>query len=649
MAITGTKNAYADITKEKLCRAPEFISAKISPDGKLLAKVGANEAGIANVVVLPVTGDSTSFTRLSSFTTPEIVQFFWSADSKKVLLLKDENGTGQLNLHGFDVESKEHISYTGQFTGVTAKVIKLSPSKNQALVGLNDRNPHFHDLYLLDLDSGNLSLVLQNDIYAKFLVSDELEVVLKMKINEDGSWTVFLKNNDVFLNLISEEAFQAEFISYNSSNKVVYFLDNRFTNTNQLTQKSIVAPFQEDVLGGQDFSDVDEVLFVQGFPKAYASYYTQKKWHVLDTSIQKDIEFLSQKVGSNFELVSQNLVGNTWIVSNSIPDKGVYFWMYDRDATKLKQISPSGTNRPESYAKMYEMVATARDGEKLVCYFTIPKKYDKAGYVDKPIPLVVVPHGGPFKVRDKFEFNSYHQWLASCGYAVLSVNFRLSSGFGKAFVNAGNGQWGGKAHTDVIDAIEACITRGLTETGKLAIFGGSYGGYESLAALTFTPDYFTCCVAICGPSNLKTVLGSVPKFWEFTAKALSDNTRFFTKQAFITSMGGNPETEKGAQYLEKCSPLNHLDKIQAPLLLVHGKNDHVVPEKESKQIYDSMKKHGKDVTYILFPNEGHIFGSFANKVMYLNQAELFLSQHLKGTYSPSENKLIADSTGRIYN
>ena len=154
----------------------------------------------------------------------------------------------------------------------------------------------------------------------------------------------------------------------------------------------------------------------------------------------------------------------------------------------------------------------------------------------------------------KFEisliFNLYHQWLAHCGYAVLSVNFRLSSGFGKAFVNAGNGQWGKKAHLDVIDAVEACIAKGLTKQGKIAIFGGSYGGYESLVALTFTPKYFTCCVAICGPSNLKTVLKSVPKFWEFTSKPLSDRTLFLTKQAFITSMGGNPESKEGAKYLE---------------------------------------------------------------------------------------------------
>lgn len=648
MFVGNANNGYAKVSKETLCRTPELSSAKVSPNGKFIAKVGGDQSGIANVVILPLEEENSFPIELSSFKTPEIIQFFWSADSKKIVLLKDENGTGQLNLHGFDVESKTHTSYTEQFAKVNTKIIKVSSSKNQAVIGLNHRNPHFHDLYLLDLNSGNLTLLLQNDAYAKFLVSDELDVILKMKIHKNGSWTIFLKNDEEFLRLTSEEAFQTEFIFYNSSNKMVYFLDNRFSNTNQLTQKSTVSPFAEDVLGGQVMSDVDEVILIGGFPKAYASYYTQKEWHILDSSIQKDIDFLTQNIGANFELINQDKSGNRWVVSSRIPDKGVYFWMYDRSALQLDQISPSKTSQAENYAKMYEMIATARDGKKLVCYYTLPKEYDQGGSLDAPIPLVVIPHGGPFKVRDKFEFNPYHQWLASCGYAVLSVNFRLSSGFGKEFVNAGNGQWGGKAHLDVIDAVEACIARGITERGKLAIFGGSYGGYESLAALTFTPDYFTCCVAICGPSNLKTVLGSVPEFWEFTSKPLSDHTMFFTKQAFITSMGGDPEDEKGAQYLEKCSPLNHLDKIQAPLLLVHGKNDHVVAEKESKQIYESMKNQGKNVTYILFPNEGHRFGNFANKMMYLNQAELFLSEHLQGTYSPSEQKFIADSTGSIF-
>jgi dipeptidyl aminopeptidase/acylaminoacyl peptidase len=297
---------------------------------------------------------------------------------------------------------------------------------------------------------------------------------------------------------------------------------------------------------------------------------------------------------------------------------------------------------------MYSLVVEARDGKKLVCYYTIPKEHDRGGYVDEPIPLIVMPHGGPFKVRDKFEFNPYHQWLASCGYAVLSVNFRLSSGFGKAFVNAGNGEWGGKAHLDVIDAVEQCIAKGITKRGQLGIFGGSYGGYESLAALTFTPDYFTCCVSVCGPSNLKTILDHVPPFWEFTSKPLSDKMMFFTKRAFVTSMGGDPDEEEGIKYLEKCSPLNFLERIHAPLLLIHGKNDHIVAERESRQIYESMKRNCKDVTYILFPDEGHRLAKFANKMVYLDRSEWFLSQYLRGKYQPVAGKIAIQSTAQVF-
>ena len=649
MTATEIQSTFAEITKEKLFATPDFISAKVSPNGKLIAKVGADESGIANVAIFPVDTSPLSSKQLTFFKTPSIIQFFWSADSKKVLLLKDENGTGQLNLYGADVESQELISYTKPFSGVNTKVIKISPLENKAVIGLNHRNPHFHDLYTLDFDSGQFTFLLQNDHYAKFLISDELEVILKVQIHNNGSWTVFSNNEDRFLSLSPEEAFQTEFLSYSSLDKAVYFLDNRFSNTNQLTRKNIEAPYKEKVLGAAIESDIDEVILAQGKPKAYASYYTQKKWHILDATVQKDILFLVEKVGNNFELISQDQSSAIWILRNSIPDKGVDFWVYKRSSRSLTQISTSDSDQPEDYAKMYEMVVRARDGEKLVCYYTLPKEHDQGGYTKIPIPLVVVPHGGPFKIRDKFEFNPYHQWLASCGYAALSVNFRLSSGFGKDFVNAGNGQWGKKAHLDIIDAVEACIAKKLTKKEKLAVFGGSYGGYESLAALTFTPKYFTCAVAICGPSNLKTVLKSVPKFWEFPSAPLSDRTLFFTKQAFITSMGGDPESEKGSKYLEECSPLNYIGQIQSPLLLVHGKNDHVVVESESKQIYENMKKRKKNVTYILFPNEGHGFSNFSNKMMYLDQAESFLAEYLHGKYRPIKKSLVDTSTGSIFN
>jgi dipeptidyl aminopeptidase/acylaminoacyl peptidase len=713
VVIMSFVHIFADTSKEVLFGNPSFISAKVSPDGNTIAYVGADEAGISNVFIYPTpTKTDSSVTsgisrkdhalskgeQISFFQSPEIIQFFWSGDSKKVLLLKDENGTGQLHLHGIDIQSKDHVIYTEKFSKVNAKVIQISSQKNSAVIGLNNRNPHFHDLYVLDLESGDFKLLFQNDLYAKFLVSDSLDLVLKMQINDDGSWTVSTVDDVVFMQLSSSEAFQTEFLSYNEKNRSVYLLDNRFSDTNQLVVKPLFSASQEkvlvpsnksfekfdpsfpaqpcarsrqldasclrsppfagqknlganffknfcsQVLGTHPMSDIDEVLFIDGEPKAYASYYTQKQWHIIDSSIKDDIVFLEEQVGSNFEVVNQSKNSDLWIVSNSIPDQGEQFWIFERKAQVLSLLHSSTTGR---FSKMYPMIVDARDGQKLICYYTLPKECDQGGCVERPIPLVVVPHGGPFKVRDKFRFNPNHQWLASCGYAVLSVNFRLSSGFGKAFVNAGNGEWGGKAHLDVIDAVEACIAKGITERGKLAVFGGSYGGYESLAALTFTPDYFTCCVAICGPSNLKTVLDNVPKFWEFTSKPLSDKTMFFTKRAFITSMGGDPDHAEGIHYLEKCSPLNYLEGVKAPLLLVHGKNDHVVAERESKQIYDSLKKNHKDVTYILFPDEGHRFAKFSNEMMYLNHSELFLSQHLGGRYQPVDDDIVAESSAQI--
>lgn len=647
--ITIQRPAFSKWVKEELFAPSSLISAKISPDGNSIAYIGADEGGICNLFIGSKEKLLTSHEQISFFNTPDIIQFFWSGDSKRVLLLKDEDGKGKLHLHGFNIDTKNQVVYTESFSNITTKVLQISSKKNQAIIGLNQRNPHFHDLYLLDLESGNLELFFENDQYAKFLISDNLDLILKMRINDkDGSWIILKANDELFVELTSQEAFQTEFLSYNEASDLVYLLDNRFSDTNQLVARSLSILDQQENLSSISISDVDDVLFIEGEPKAYAFYYEEKKWHPIDPSIEKDLLYLESQLGATFEVISCDRKGDTWIVSTSYPDQGTLFRLYDKKNQSLSLLQ-SASYELDSFSKMYPLIATARDGKKLVCYYTLPKELDKGGFVDRPIPLVVVPHGGPFKVRDKYRFNPYHQWLANCGYAVLSVNFRLSSGFGKAFVNAGNGEWGKKAHLDLIDAVEACIEKGITKKGKLAIFGGSYGGYESLVSLTFSPDYFTCAVAICGPSNLKTVLDSLPKFWELTSSPLSDATKFFTKQAFITSMGADPDSLEGIEYLQKCSPLNYLKAIQAPLLLVHGKNDHIVIEKESEQIYKSMKANNKKVTYILFPDEGHRFAKFANQMLYLDHAERFFSEHLGGSYSPINSDLLAHSKAQIYN
>jgi len=622
------------VLKEDLFEPPFLISAKISPDGKWIAYVGSENGGVPNIFVGVKEGSRVSGEQVSFFMTPGIIQFFWSSDSKRVLVTKDEQGKGKLNLHSIDVYSKEDINYTEQFENVNAKLIHVSTLMNEVAIGLNHRNPHFHDLYRLDLDTGKFYLMLENDRYAKFLVSDALELILKIQIDEsDGSWAVFTTRDELFMNLTAAEAFQTEFLSYNRDEGVVYLLDNRFSDMSQLVAKSLSG--KECIFGAPKMSDVDEVLFIHGRPKAYASYYEQKKWHAIDETVERDIAFLENKIGPNFEVINCDRRGEIWMVASSFPDKGNQFWVYDRRDGSLKE---QQYLEPKNYSNMYSMVVEARDGKKLVCYYTLPKELDKGGYLEKPIPLVVVPHGGPFKVRDRYQFNPHHQWLAGCGYAVLSVNFRLSSGFGKEFLNAGQGEWGRNAHFDVIDGVEALISKGIADREKLAIFGGSYGGYEALVGLTFTPDYFNCGVSIVAPSNMRTVLERSPLFWEFTSKPLSDKMSFYTKQAFIRSVGNR---------MEECSPLNYVDSIKAPLLLVHGQNDHVVNERESRQIYDTMKKNGKEVTYLLFPDEGHRFGRFPNIMMYMDRAERFLADHLGGKYHPVNPKILEKSSAQV--
>lgn len=636
------------MTKEELCLKPALFSVKISPDEKWVAQAGPLKENMGNIYLSKIDELDQGPLLLTDYTTPGMIQYFWSNDSQQILVLKDELGRGLLQLHGFNLTTRKKVNYTACFEKVSAKIYKVSQKENKVFVGLNSRDPLFHDLYALDLNTGEWTLLLENHEFAKFLVDNEGHPVLKMRIEPDGSWTILTEQNQVFLHLSSEEAFQADFLEYDEEAKTLYWLDNRETNTNCLTKTELFGSFKSQVLGNDEKSDIHELLWVQGQPAAFSTYYSQKDWHSLDSAFEQDLDLLQERLGKNFTVLSAHQ--RYWSVVHAPPDQGRHFWLFDRLHREVKEINPFGvsTQTSKKLAKMYELIVKARDGQELVCYYTLPSEYDLGGKVKEPLPLVAFPHGGPFKVRDYYEYNNYHQWLAGCGYITLNVNFRLSSGFGKKFVNDGNGQWGGLAHTDVIDAVEACIEKGLTQRGRLAMLGRSYGGYETLASLVFSPDYFTCYVAFCGPSNLKTVLDGVPLFWEFTPSPLADQMMFFTKKSFIKSMGGDPDDPVGVSYLQKCSPLNYLDQIQRPLLLIHGQNDHIVRESESRQIYEKMMEKGLDVTYVVFPDEGHRFGRYENNLFYLNLAEKFLQKHLQGRYQPADKSILKASSAQVY-
>lgn len=627
------------VNKESLFSTPECISMKVSPDGAWTALIGSDQRGIPNVFIIDREGKRT---QCSFFDTPEIIQFYWSPDSRQVLLIKDRDGKGSPHLLGVHIETHETKNYTEDLEMPSAKLLQCSKSDNACAVALKTGKSPFHDIYRLDLDTGERQLIYRNEGYIKFLLSKNLDILLKVRLEDDGAWRVLTEDDREFLYLSAEDAFMTELLEYDESCQEVVFLDSRYTDKTTLTAKSL-ATFKERVLGGKEDADVHEVLFVKSSPIAYSTFFEKKQWHVLDPNFQEAIAYLSDRVGTGFSIINQSADGRQWITLMDSPDRGREYGCFDLETSTWRSLY---TPLKLSFAKMYSTIAKARDGKDLVTYYTLPVDADQGGTTRSPLPLIVFPHGGPFKARDCYAFHPFHQWFASLGYAVVSVNYRLSAGYGKSFVNAGNGEWGGAAHHDVLDAVEHCIAMGIADRKKMAIVGGSYGGYEAQASLAFSPGFFCCGVAICGPSCLETVLKSVPKYWEFTSSPLSDQTAFFTKQAFITSIGGDPENPDGAAYLRSCSPLYHLDAIRDPLLLVHGESDHVVTKEESMQIYQSMKERGCQVRYLAYPDEGHRFAKFVNKMHYMSEIEAFLSRYLEEK-EPVANR-VKGSSCRIF-
>ena len=315
--------------------------------------------------------------------------------------------------------------------------------------------------------------------------------------------------------------------------------------------------------------------------------------------------------------------GEKWIVTIDRVTEPSSTFLYERKGQRLTKLY---TARPElegaPLVQMLPKEITSRDGLTLVSYLSLPKEADpkRSGKAGKPMPMVLLVHGGPW-ARDGYGYNSTHQWLANRGYAVLSVNFRGSSGFGKKFISGGDMQWGRKMQDDLLDAVDWAVAEGVTTRDKVAIMGGSYGGYATLAGLAFTPDRFACGVDIVGPSNLTTLLGTIPPYWESI------------KQQFYKRMG-DPTTDAGKAMLRERSPLYAADKITRPLLIGQGANDPRVNVAESDQIVAAMRAKNIPVTYVVFPDEGHGFARPANNIAFMAVTENFLGKCLGGRAEP---------------
>ncbi len=363
-------------------------------------------------------------------------------------------------------------------------------------------------------------------------------------------------------------------------------------------------------------------------PQAMSFNYLKSRWKAIDPTIILDLAALQKMTDGEVVVTGRTDDAKLWSVAFINDNRPPEYYLYDA-TTKRANFLFTGRDalRSVGLAKMETPVIPARDGLPLVSYLTLPMGFQKG--TSDPIPLVLLVHGGPW-ARDEWGYNPYHQWLANRGYAVLSVNFRGSTGFGKNFLNAGNRQWSKKMHDDLIDAVQWAITEKIADPKKVAIMGGSYGGYATLVGLTYTPDTFACGVDIVGPSNLATLLATIPPYWK-PMKAMFD-----------TRVGSLDEKD----WLRQISPLTFVDNIQRPLLIGQGANDPRVKQAEADQIVQAMQAKKIPVTYVLFPDEGHGFARPENNMAFNAITEAFLAQHLGGLYEAMGSEL-EKSTAKI--
>jgi len=615
------------IERIKLFGNPTKAAGRLSPDGKWLSWVAPRD-GVLNVWVAPVSDISKARAMTAEKKRP-VQGYFWAPDSSSVLFITDNAGDENFKVYGVDVVTGAQKTLT-PFDKTRAQIVAISRNvPDRILVGLNNRDPRWHDVHSLDLKTGQLTLVFKNESFGSFVADEKLNVRFGTRPRADGGQELYAIDGQTVsakpVQVIEpEDALTTAPVGFSRDGSTLYWLDSRGRNTATLVAQD-VSSGKTTVLGEDPRADVQGAMADPrtGKVQAYAVNYLRTEWRPLDPAIKGDLDFLRSKLKGQISVTSRTDDDTRWTVAEDRVTEPSSLFLYDRKARTLTKLY---TGRPELVGAplqpMYPVEIKTRDGFTQVSYLTLPPGSDANGdgKPEKPVPLVLLVHGGPWG-RDAYGYNGYHQWLANRGYAVLSPNFRASTGFGKAWINAGDKQWGRKMHDDLLDAVDWAVKGGVTTADKVAIMGGSYGGYATLAGLAFTPEVFACGVDIVGPSNLNTLLKTIPPYWQSI------------RAQFVRSMG-DPDTPEGQALLKERSPLTKADQIKRPLLIGQGANDPRVNKAESEQIVAAMKAKGIPVTYVLFPDEGHGFARPENNLAFNAATEHFLQRCLAGRAEP---------------
>jgi len=616
-----TFEAVPLIPRSVLFADPSYTSPQISPDGTRLGYLAPRD-GVLNVYVGPL-DDPSAARPLTNDRGQGIRWYGFCADDRNLFYLQDADGDENWRLYLLDLDNGEERCVT-PFEQVTVQVLEHNRFHPTAmLLGINKDNPELHDVYRLDLIDGSLTKVEANPGFFGWLIDTDLAVRGAVAMTEDGGHQLFRRDEPAgefvpWLVIPPEDAIAASnHVSFSRSGETMYMVSSVDANAGRLLEVDM-ASGELTVMAEDSAYDVDSLEWDPQTRAPLAVVFVKDRQDrvFLDPGFESEFAQLKQRLGADGEITldRRERDDRIWLVSLAPSDGPVSYYRYRRDTAELTFLFH---DRPElggyQLARMEPFAFTARDGLRVHGYVTFPP-----GVPARDLPAVLDVHGGPWG-RNTWRYDVDAQWLANRGYACVHVNFRGSTGYGKAFVNAANKQWGRTMQTDLLDAIDHLAGQGTIDRGRVAIMGGSYGGYAALAGAAFTPDVFRCAIDLCGPANLLTLLASIPPYWRPIARM------------FHTRMG-DPETEQ--DMLAERSPLSAADQIKIPVLVAQGANDVRVKQAEAEQIVAAMRRNGVPHEYLLFEDEGHGLARPENRERYYAAAERFLAEQLGGRMEP---------------
>jgi dipeptidyl aminopeptidase/acylaminoacyl peptidase len=621
------------IPRRKLFDNPTYFAPRLSPDGRQISWLAPVD-GVLNVWAAPA--DNIAAGQPVTRTKGRPINWQdWSPDGRRIMFLNDENGNENLHLFAADPQTAELRDLTPSAKTRVEMVRWSYLAPDKVAIRMNERDVRWFDVFLLDLMTGERTLLWENHQQFGHV---GLDWQLKPRYAEsdlpDGGkrlWRIDEGNATHWCDVGFDARWYSGWPWFDADNRYAYMLSA------QRHDKSVVLKIdwstgEERVMFASERADpAGFILNGKTFePEAVCIDAGRREWTTLSPAVEGELALLKAKLpDQDFALQSQNDDDRRWIVVSYNAQLPATYHLLDRDRRTLTELFTARPElKPYRLAPMHAIDGKSRDGLRLVSYLTLPAEI-KGDRPEKPLPMVLVVHGGPWG-RDGFGYRGDHQWLADRGYAVLSVNYRGSTGFGKAFVAASEHEHARKMHDDLIDMVEWAIAEGIAQKDKIAIFGGSYGGYASFVAATFTPDVFCCAIPVVGITNVQTLLENMPPYWAGFAE-------------YMYRSYGDPRTEEGRKLLAERSPIHKVDNIEKPMLIFHGANDVRCKITESDTIVAAMQAKAIPVTYVVYPDEGHGFARPPNRLSYVAITEAFLARHLGGALEPIGSDLDGSS------